>query len=226
MNRNKLIWTIITILILVVGGAFNGWLWFSLRAQTIEELEKETGKKKIALAKLKGPVNNELPKRDGLPTIKKNLKQFKIELEKLIKRVPNLDRTEYDKFADELDELRKRSGVFVWSAKWVKAKKVRPSRGLTAKTWPDNTMHKVQYDLDITGSFFQLLRFVRMLEMEQRFVNVSNFTISPGESSTDSAFLERKMSLELYSFTYRQTDKALEIERQREPKRKTTEIPE
>ena len=99
------------------------------------------------------------------------------------------------------------------------------SRGLQKKTWPV-TMHKVQYDLDVTGSFFQLLRFVRMLEKETRFVSVESFNISPEAGDKDSAALVRKMDLTLYSFTYRQTDKALEIEIPKKEYSLTTKIPE
>ena len=220
----KIVWTVITILILVGGGVLNGWLWFSWLPQLNEELAQEEKKWATAHAKLHGPDTSPA-NRDSLPSIVEDIEKFTIDLDKLKKMVPNLDRSEYDTFADELDELRKRSGVFVWKAKWLIAKKTsRSSRGLQPKIVPPK-MHKVQYDLDLTGSFFQLLRFIRMLEKEQRFVNVESFAISPGTSSK-SGKLVRKMDLMLYSFTYRQTDEALKIKIPKKEYSKSTEIPD
>ena len=224
MNRSKLIWTVAAILILLGGGGAIGWFLFSYLPQKEDELKLLKQARDVSQAKLKGPDTNPLTNRDSLPSIEKDLEQFKLNLKSLSLRIPTLDRSEYDKFANELDELRKRSGVSVWSAKWIKASKPRTSKGLQPKTWPE-TMHKVQYSVDVTGSFFQLLRYVRMLEKEMRFVSVSKFSISPGGSS-DSTALERKMDLVLYSFTYKQTDKALEIEIPEKKFSLTTEIPE
>ena len=225
MNKSKLIWTIVAVLILLFGGGAIGYLYFSVIPQKEDELVQVKAARDVSKRKLLGPDTNPVSNRDSLLSIEEDLKLFEDDLKSLVQRVPHLTRSEYDKFADELDDLRKRSGVSVWNAKWIKASKPRATRGLAAKTWPA-TMHKVQYNMDVTGSFFQLLRYVRMLEKETRFVSVSKFSISPGSSSDDSNALERKMDLILYSFTYREPDKALEIEIPEKEYSKTTAIPD
>ena len=54
--KEKLGWTIATILILVAGGGLNGWLWFSLLPEKLDELDQEEKKRAVAQAQLKGPA--------------------------------------------------------------------------------------------------------------------------------------------------------------------------
>ena len=68
--------------------------------------------------------------------------------------------------------------------------------------------HRVTYDLTVEGTFYQLLRYVNLLENEGRFINVESFQVTPGSESSGSedsfgGTPSRGMSLRLYSFTYK-----------------------
>ena len=125
---------------------------------------------------------------------------------KLIDKIPNLDRYEYDRLANLLDTLRRRSGVEVDSASYS-VSRPQPVPGRPARQVPAQ-MHRVTYDLSVERTFYQLLRYVNLLENEKRFINVESFQVTPsgGSSSPDEPSVgapSRGMTLRLYSFTYK-----------------------
>ena len=65
---SKIVWTVITILILVGGGVLNGWFWFSKLPEQRKQLDQEEKKRATAYAKLHGPDASPA-NRDSLPSI-------------------------------------------------------------------------------------------------------------------------------------------------------------
>lgn len=176
--------------VILAGGAAIWWFQFNVLAEKNRALDELRQKVADANAKVK-----------KIPQIRKEVEEIESKVKKLQETIPNLDREEYDRFANKLDEIRRNAGVFIPSARWV----VPSARGAAvpgrAVATPA-TMHKVQYDLQVRGTFYQLLRYVNLLEEEKRFINVESFSITPGSASTPGQFL-RDMRLVLYSFTYR-----------------------
>lgn len=187
-EKQVLILTIAAMVIVaLVGGGAVWWLQFKVLAEKNRNLQEV--KRKVAEARAK---------IDKIPQLKKDLEETQAKIQKLQDAIPNLDREEYDRFANRLDEIRRNAGVFIPTARWVVPTKA--GRGPVAVP---ATMHKVQYDMQVRGTFYQLLRYVNLLEEEKRFINVESFSITPGsERSSPGQFL-RDMKLVLYSFTYR-----------------------
>jgi Tfp pilus assembly protein PilO len=83
----------------------------------------------------------------------------------------------------------------------------------------------VQFDLSVSGSFFQLLRYINLLEQQSRFINVESFQIQPAQGQGVEAALRRNMRVTIYSYTYRQNQEpVLEVSEQRYGR--STDIPD
>lgn len=198
------------------GGAGAYYLWdvWTLKAEELKQLQ--------------GQVAEAKKKKDAIPGLKKDIAALKVEEKVLLEIIPKLDRSEYDKFANLVDSIRKRSGVSIWRAAWVHPPKPVAVPNRQPRPQPAS-VHKVQYDLAVTGSFFQLLRFINLLETERRYMNVESFTIVPSQVPAGLKVLtapQRELKLTLYSFTSRQDAKPLEIEEKVRQYGKSTDIPD
>ena len=218
MNEKKV--TIITLaclaFILIAGGTGIWYLQFSVLADLQVERDR-----------VQGELNKALDKVAQIPKIKKDIDEnLKPQLVELEKRIPMLDREEYDKLANLLDSFRRRAGVTVSAGRWVQAQKgEQPVPGRPAPKAQPASVHKVQYDFSVTGNFYQLLRYINILEEELRFLNVENFTISKG-TETGGAGLRREMKITIYSYTYRLPESAPPISIEEERRGRSTDIPE
>lgn len=196
MNEKRA--TIITVvcLILIVIGIGASVYYFHM--VVLEEKKKE-------LATVETAVKAAKDKQAKIPGLLKQIENLKKEEEQLIKHIPNLDRAEYDTLANMLDGHRRRAGVGVDTARWVTPTKKQPVAGLPAKNVPP-TVHKVQYDINVDGSFYQLLRYVNLLEQESRFINVETFSIAKStetEIGPARGAPKRNMKVTIYSYTYK-----------------------
>lgn len=197
MNTEKraMIITIACLVLIVIGiGASVYYFHFTVLAE-----------KKAELAQAENAVREAQAKKDKIPGLLKQIEDLKKQEAELIKHIPNLTRAEYDDLANLLDGLRRRSGVFVDTARWATPQRRQPVAGLPQRTVP-TTVHKVQYDLNVEGSFYQLLRYVNLLEQESRFINVESFSISKAsdsDSGPKGAAPKRDMKVTIYSYTYK-----------------------
>src|SRR4029078_483135 len=93
-------------------------------------------------------------------------------------------------------------------------------------------IHKVQYDISVQGSFYQLIRYINLLEQQRRFIGVDNFSIAKGAGDTSklkaaapqrdlgardpaklkAAAPKRALKLSIYSYTYKQPQKPMELD--------------
>ncbi len=222
MNEKKvLIITIVCLAFILLAGGTAIWY---LQFNVLEE-------KKAELAQVSGELEAAKTKVQEIDTIKKEIKKLEEAEKEKIQKIPNLTRAEYDVFADMLDEFRRRSGVTVSRGGWVQASKPSPVPGRPPPKPQPATVHKVQYDLAVTGSFFQLLRYINLIEQETRFINVENFTIGKSgdagsAGTTGATALKRDLKLTLFSYTYRPKAEALEIELEVQRKARSTDIPD
>ena len=215
MNEKRI--TIITVACLVVllGALAGAYYYFHMTKLTQLEAELEQVRAAVADAEQKKA------KIDPLKTQIKNLSE---EEARLLPQIPNLGRDEYDTLANLLDDLRRRSGVLVPQARWVTATRPQPVPGRPARNIPAS-VHKVQFDLSVSGSFFQLLRYINLLEQQSRFINVESFQIQPAQGQGLEAALRRNMRVTIYSYTYRQNQEpVLEVSEQRYGR--STDIPD
>ena len=218
MNEKKV--TIITIaclaFILLAGGAAIYYLQFV----KLDEL-------KLQLAAVTKERDETKKKIDQIPDLKKQYAALEIKAKEKEGLIPNLDRAEYDRFANLLDDLRRRSGVSVARGGWVNPSKPTPVAGRPAPRNVPPTVHKVQYDLNVSGGFYQLLRYMNLIEQQTRFINVDELNIAKSSDTGPGAGLRRDMKLTLYSYTYRPASDTPEIpEIQEQRKGHSTEIPD
>lgn len=218
MNEKRITLITIACLVILLGATGGAYYYFHLTKLT--ELQAE-------LERVKAAVADAEQKKNKIPILKEQIAKLRAEEEKLAPRIPNLGRHEYDLLANLLDDLRRRSGVIVPQARWVTATRPQPVPGRPARTIPP-TVHKVQFDLNVSGSFFQLLRYINLLEQESqqfRFINVESFQIQPAQGQGLEAALRRNMRVTIYSYTYRQTEEpVLEIGERRYGR--STDIPD
>lgn len=220
MNEKKVtIVTVVCLAIILLGGGTG--IWF-LEFQVLEPKVQERNALAAQLEEVKGKVRQN-------DQLRKDIAKLDDLLKDEVKKIPSLDRTEYDAFANELDEIRRRAGVTVARGGWVQAQKPQPVAGRPTPRPQPPAVHRVEYDLAVSGGFYQLLRYINLLEQKTRFVNVENFTITKSGEVTGAgaaAALRRDMKLILYSYTYRPPPEAMEIEIEEQRKGRSTDIPD
>jgi len=219
MNEKQftIIWIVALVLILIAGGTSIYFLQFDM-------LEEEKRK----LVEVQGQVIDATKKKNAIEGIKKSIAELQKKEAELITHIPNMTRAEYDVFAEMLDEMRRKAGVTVARAGWAVPGRPAPIPGRPAVVQPP-TVHKVQYDLSVSGTFYQLLRYINILEQNKRFIGVENFSISKG-SGGDSAkgpeSPKRDLKIVIYSYTYKLPPTPFVIEAQEARSGKSTDIPD
>ena len=221
MNEKQftIIWVVALVIILLAGGGAIWYLQFNVLVE--ERAELEAVKAKVAVA------------RDKVAKIKKleeSIATLKKEATELASHIPNLDRAEYDVFAELLDDLRRKAGVVVPKATWTVPARATPVPGRPNTAQPAS-IHKVQYDLSVNGSFYQLLRYINLIEQQSRFIGVENFgftkaggdSVGPGKAA---AAPRRDLKITIYSYTYKQPTQPFVLESEPPLAGKSTEIPD
>jgi Tfp pilus assembly protein PilO len=220
MNEKKV--TIITIICLVVILLAGGSAIYYLEFVRLKEVTAE-------LVRVKGEVAVAEDKQSKIPGLKKSIEELKQKEQELIRQIPNLEKTEYDAFANLLDGLRRQSGVSVSRAGWTTPTKATAAPGRAAKVQPAN-IHKVQYGLTVTGSFYQILRYINLLEQQKRFIGIEDFTINKGGgeniAGAKATAPQRDLKITIYSYAYKLPSKPLEIEGEKPRAGKSTDIPD
>src|SRR5262249_497723 len=157
-----IIWVVALVIILLAGGGAIWYLQFDVLVEKREQLK--VVKAKVADAKAK---------QAKIKQLKESIAALTKQANDLAAHIPNLDNAGYDVFAELLDELRWKAGVNVPRAPWTVPLKPAPIPGRQAMAQPA-TVHKVQYDISVSGSFYQLLRYINLLEQQKRFIGVEN----------------------------------------------------
>jgi Tfp pilus assembly protein PilO len=220
MNEKQftIIWVVALVIILLAGG---GAIWY-LQFDVLEE-------KRVQLKAEKAKVADAKSKKDKIPTLKKSIEALSKKANELAGYIPNLDRAEYDIFAELLDELRKKAGVSVPRASWTVPNRPTPIPGRQPFVQP-TTVHKIQYDISVSGSFYQILRYINLLEQQKRFIGVENFAVTKsGASETNlskAAAPRRDLKITIYSYTYKLPPKPFELAPEEGRSGRSTEIPD
>jgi len=216
MNEKQftIIWVVALVIILLAGG---GAIWY-LQFDVLVE------KRKI-LDGVKQQVQVAKDKQAKIPVLRASIAELTKQANELATHIPNLDRAEYDVFAELLDDLRRKAGVVVPRANWTVPGRPVPIPGRPAFNQPA-TVHKVQYDLTASGSFYQLLRYINLIEQQRRFIGVDNFNVTKGGDSTKGSTPKRNLRLTIYSYTYKMPAAPFVIEAEEPRSGKSTEIPD
>ena len=218
MNEKQftIIWVVALVIILLAGSGAIWYLQFDVLVEKTRELEAVRARVSEARAKVA-----------KIPMLEKSIKELTKKADELATHIPNLDRAEYDVFAELLDELRRRANVVVPRVSWGVPARPAPIPGRPPVVQPP-TIHKVQYDISVVGSFYQLIRYINLLEQQRRFIGVENFTIGkgPGDPKQKTTAPKRDLKLTIYSYTYKQPQKPMELEMIEERSGKSTDIPD
>jgi Tfp pilus assembly protein PilO len=220
MNEKQvtLITIVVLVLFLLAGGGGFYYLYFVILDEKTQELDA-----------LKTQVAEAEAKVAKIDDLKKQIVALQEQEKEKIKKIPNLTRQEYDGFAVLLDKFRTQSGVEVSRGSWATPTQPAPVPGYKPVQVP-NTVHKVQYDLTATGSFYQLLRYVNLLEEQTRFIGVKDFSIgkASGQETRGGApkVPKRDLKVTIYSYTYKLPPAPFVIEIKEPQVGRSTEIPD
>lgn len=215
MNEKQftIIWVVALVLIIIAGSGSIYYLQFEVLEQ-----------KKQELAVVQGQVLDATKKKNAIPGLRTSIAELEKKEAELITHIPNLTRAEYDVLAELLDDLRRKAGVSVSRAGWQV-----PSRAAAMPGRPVQppTVHKVQYDLNVTGNFYQLLRYINLLEQNRRFMGVETFSIAKGSGSEPKILLpKRDLRITIYSYTYKLPPTPFVIETDEVRSGRSTDLPE
>lgn len=218
MNEKQftIIWVVALALIIIAGGTAIYFLQFDMLETKEQELQVVLGK-----------VADATKKKNAIPGLRTSIAELEKKEAELITHIPNLTRAEYDVFAELMDELRRKAGVAVSKASWQVPSRPTPIPGRPPVVQPA-TVHKVQYDLAVTGTFYQLLRYINLLEQNRRFIGVENFNIGkgPGGDGKGSILPKRELRVTIYSYTYKLPPTPFEIPVDEARINKSTDLPE
>ena len=216
MNEKQftIIWVVALALIIIAGGAAIYYLQF----EVLEE-------KKAEWAAVHEQVLGATKKKNAIPGLRSSIAELEKKEAELITHIPNLTRAEYDALAELLDDLRRKSGVSVSRAGWMVPSRATPLPGRPAQPL---TVHKVQYDLAVSGNFYQLLRYINLLELNRRFLGVETFTINKGSGGEGKgpALPKRDLRITIYSYTYKLPPTPFVIDTDDIRSGKSTDLPE
>jgi Tfp pilus assembly protein PilO len=216
MNEKQftIIWVVALVIILLAGG---GAIWY-LQFDVLVE-------KKAQLDDVKAKVLDAKNKQAKIEPLKKSIEALTKKANELASHIPNLDRAEYDIFAELLDDLRRKAGVNVPRAAWTVPTRPTPIPGRPAVAQPA-TVHKVQYDMTVNGSFYQLLRYVNLLEQQKRFIGVESFSVVKSGGEVKGSAPRRDLKVTIYSYTYKLPAKAFELPIEETRSGRSTDIPD
>lgn len=193
MNEKKgLIITLAVLgVILLAGGGAIYYLQFVVLKEKRDELDG-----------LRQQVQAATNKKNQIPVLKATRDNLQVKLKDLQPKIPNLNRDEYDRFANILDEIRQHAGVTVSRGAW---------QTVTASTRSNTpaTMHRVVYELNVSGGFYQLLRYINLLEQKKRYIQVTAITVQRGAGDARKSGFTRDLKIQLTSYTYRQPDEEI-----------------
>ncbi len=192
MNEKQI--TIICITLLVVFVLVGGGLLYYMEFTTHEEIRKQ-------IAKVKKEVDTAEKNRRDWPGLDKENAQLKADIDLLAVRIPifipGRKPYEMDTIVDLIDGLRKSSNVYISSGRYTPIPTGAPPL-------PGN-VQKVTYDFSVRGGWFNLLRFINMLETTKRVMNVDSIIITPGGGDEKLTSTPRRdLTIRVTSYMYRE----------------------
>lgn len=216
MSEKKI--TLITLIVLgliLLGGAGAIWyLYFNVLAAEEEEITQ-----------LQSKVAQARRKQSQLKSLREMLDKLTKDAEEKAARIPSLDIEEYDRFANTIEGLKRQAGIFVWQAAHIEERRSVSRRGMAAGKRLPPQVHKVDYEFLCTGRFFPLLRFINLLETNQRFLEIQSCSISTWEEALqdDPRSDLREMKIKVTTYTYEVS--AVPGGKKKEPEREKPAIP-
>lgn len=191
-ERTVMIVSVVALVVILLAGGAAAW-WLQGQLSDLEKQKKS----------LQGQVDDMRQKQRELKKLEARVEELNAEIKKGNDRIPVLDILQYDELADKIDELRRLSSTFIDNVKFTPGGKAGVSAG--GPPVPPS-MNKAIYEIEISGGFFNLLRFLNLLEAQKRFIAVQSFSITAGaeqggSGKTSTLIPVRDLKIQIYSFT-------------------------
>jgi len=170
------------VVIVVVAGIIT-WLVMGVR---------QSRKLNVSITEKAAKLQDLHAKIAAIPGLRQEQQKLAGELEEYETILPN-DR-ELNKIFDTLSEYEKKAGLKIQTFSPTRERK-------TAANVPETSYRQVSYDLDLTGDYFSLVKFLNLLENHDRFVQVDSFTMKQ-KRQEGSANVANDISLKLSTFVF------------------------
>jgi|SRR3989339_39262 len=186
-EKQLLLLTIVIPAIVAIALAGVGFFKFS---KDISKLSKE-------IDDVNNQIKEENIRLEKMVELRDKLKKLEAEQDALQSLLPSKEELSYENFLDTLTKFSREAGVKLTSATADAGRSGPPAAG-----GPASSFDKMSYALKIEGDFFQVINYVYLLEVYQRFIKVDNFTVRPvGIISTDKP-TKYTMDLKITSYAY------------------------
>lgn len=150
---------------LVVALPLAVWGYF-LHFKSLKPLKQELEQTDKEIAEAKN-------KQTQMYQLQEQKKQLEEELKVAQEILPTVEEVSYENFVELLSQLKEDAVVELF----LKAKLVKESRGRgPAGREP---FDKVSYKLELQGGFYELVKFIYLLENYKRFIRVDSFSFKP-----------------------------------------------
>ncbi|MCK5579577.1 MAG: type 4a pilus biogenesis protein PilO [Planctomycetes bacterium] len=131
-------------------------------------------------------------RQQSMADLKERIDELRVEIAEDIKQLPSEEEVSYEDFVDTLVNFSLEAQVNLFSV--IPSKQASGSK--TASATPTS------YQMELEGSFYNLINFIYSLETYKRFIKVIDFKISPSLSSGE---IKHKMRLLITTYTYKET---------------------
>ena len=189
--------TIIMIVLLVVtvlGGGFANYYFYG-----------KLGEKGKLIGDLTKQRDDGESKRAQISTIDNKIEEIKPRVKKLTDSIPTFSfLSEYDNLAELINQIAKESGVVISESKFKIAEPGKAGGkggGKTKSALPSN-VNQIDCEIKVKGLFFQILKFVNLIETNDRFLlleNIGNMTVAGGSSGEPAPF-DLRVNIKTYSY--------------------------
>ena len=99
---------------------------------------------------------------------------------------------EIENLVDNLSEFARKSGVVLATTAPVRQTAYKAVKGAVKR------FEEANFDIEVTGSFFQFVEFINYLENYKRFIKVNDFAVTAGKNENVSSSAKLKFA----TFTY------------------------
>ncbi len=141
-------------------------------------------------------------KQDQMYQLQEKKKKLKEGLKVAQEVLPTVAEVSYENFLELLGRLKKEAKVELFKAKLLKQKR-RVGPGQV----PQGAFDKVSYELELEGRFYELVKFVYLLESYKRFIRIDSFGFKPGGTSGSeptTGGVRHGLKLKLTTYTYKE----------------------
>lgn len=122
------------------------------------------------------------------------LRQSKKQVEELL---PRKEEVSYERVVETFRDMAQKAGVVCTNALAVKETAVSGPQGQSVTP---SGFEKISYSFKIEGGFFELIKFISLIEDHPRFIRVSSFTFTPKDVNLNP--IKYTMDIKITTYVY------------------------